>query len=584
MIGCTICNFGLHFNCASLPAKAKHKRHLHPLTLVYDGSNEDHFADDFICDACEMDRNPKQWVYYCWDCEFVAETSCITQQFYLFGGNFEHDSHEHPLSFVYKDELLPPCNVCGNPWEGLAYKCLICKFHIHLPCASLKKTLKHEDHEHLLSLTYECGLGKRPRNVCDICQDEMSPSVAFYSCIQCDYVAHVLCLCSKSQVDLYTQMLPESIFRERNVVLTVRLDCHQHSVTMKLDFAHSVLRCHICGGVVEGEYCYSCERCKFTAHMTCGHNKPLLPRSKNFMHLSDQMQALYEQRGASTEDFMRDYQHPYHKHFLAYSVVYHSHVKRNIADVTYEPDRWVLGHLSNIRGNCSEDEIYFCLVCANTYQRTAYTPTHLCCTQCSFFLHFSCAELPVGVQHVCHPLHPLHPRLDRQSLYGCRDCGFTTDEPLVESSFTLQLENHEHPLKMFQHGCMKVHWAESILPTPLCNTCGNDCKGTTFRCDRCDYNLHFECALFPRTIKHACHQWHPLVLTHRILDDSDEFYCDACEKERDPKFGFFYCEECEYAAHPNCVASEVLPFFDSILKRSNQSLKLLEESDQYDET
>ncbi|KAK3024896.1 hypothetical protein RJ639_044033 [Escallonia herrerae] len=60
-------------------------------------------------------------------------------------------------------------------------------------------------------------------------------------------------------------------------------------------------------------------------------------------------------------------------------------------------------------------------------------------------------------------------------------------------------------------------------------------------------------------LRHRCHV-DPLRLTLVGVgdDESDEFYCDACEQRRDPTHWVYYCKECEFSAHMNCVVSELL--------------------------
>ena len=76
-------------------------------------------------------------------------------------------------------------------------------------------------------------------------------------------------------------------------------------------------------------------------------------------------------------------------------------------------------------------------------------------------------------------------------------------------------------------------------------------------CMECNFNLHLLCGPLPRTIKYECHV-HSLVLVDSLAEDETaEYYCDICEKERDPRLCAYYCGECEYRAHVNCVISEV---------------------------
>jgi hypothetical protein len=78
----------------------------------------------------------------------------------------------------------------------------------------------------------------------------------------------------------------------------------------------------------------------------------------------------------------------------------------------------------------------------------------------------------------------------------------------------------------------------------------------------CDFNLHLTCGPLPSTIQHKSHI-HPLILTNCPIEDEmdcepDEFFCYACEEERDPFLPIYYCNECHFVAGISCVISEVL--------------------------
>ncbi|KAB1223814.1 hypothetical protein CJ030_MR2G012877 [Morella rubra] len=53
-------------------------------------------------------------------------------------------------------------------------------------------------------------------------------------------------------------------------------------------------------------------------------------------------------------------------------------------------------------------------------------------------------------------------------------------------------------------------------------------------------------------IKHK-YDKHPLKLTYAVEDDSEEYFCVLCEKERNPNDWFYYCAKCDFDAHTKCV-------------------------------
>ena len=80
VLRCLRCNRNLHVWCGPLPPKIKHK-HIDDLTLVEspveDESDDESHCDEFYCDVCEEDRGTRFPIYYCEDCRYVAEVSCV---------------------------------------------------------------------------------------------------------------------------------------------------------------------------------------------------------------------------------------------------------------------------------------------------------------------------------------------------------------------------------------------------------------------------------------------------------------------------------------------------------------------------
>uniref|UniRef100_A0A2N9FDZ5 Phorbol-ester/DAG-type domain-containing protein n=1 Tax=Fagus sylvatica TaxID=28930 RepID=A0A2N9FDZ5_FAGSY len=68
----------------------------------------------------------------------------------------------------------------------------------------------------------------------------------------------------------------------------------------------------------------------------------------------------------------------------------------------------------------------------------------------------------------------------------------------------------------------------------------------------CEFALDFKCATLPLTTRYKQHE-HPFTLYCTPEDDSGEYYCDICEEERDPKHWFYYCADCNYPAHLQCI-------------------------------
>ncbi|KAF5952545.1 hypothetical protein HYC85_010489 [Camellia sinensis] len=151
--GCDICNFNLHYTCAVLPDAIKHRYdEYHPFTLIYapikDGSNE------YICEFCEEEIDPKWWFYHCIHCDQSACAKCICTERKEVdnikqGSTYNFDSHSHGLVYVQttgKSFDRSRCDCCHTPigssrfFEGryftgdIGFKCEQCNIMLHLDC------------------------------------------------------------------------------------------------------------------------------------------------------------------------------------------------------------------------------------------------------------------------------------------------------------------------------------------------------------------------------------------------------------------------------------------------------------------
>ncbi|XP_030935787.1 uncharacterized protein LOC115960922 [Quercus lobata] len=185
----------------------------------------------------------------------------------------------------------------------------------------------------------------------------------------------------------------------------------------------------------------------------------------------------------------------------------------------------------------------------------AILPPFYSCVKCNFFLHESCANLPKKKRHPLHQhpltLLPMEPSMHFEChachrfcngfTYQCEICWFSLDVQCSMISEILIHPGHEHQLLLssipFEQNCSCC--ASSIYPI--------------FRCTTCDFALDFRCATMPHSTRYKQHE-HPFALSYRVEDDSGEYYCDICEEERqDSKYWFYYCEDCSYPAHLDCI-------------------------------
>lgn len=181
------------------------------------------------------------------------------------------------------------------------------------------------------------------------------------------------------------------------------------------------------------------------------------------------------------------------------------------------------------------------------------------CSQCSFFLHTSCTELPDKLQHPCHPEHLLylcaplsfvegfwcHGCLTYGNgfFYWCKSCYYFLDISCAFFPKKVKHEVHKHPLH--------IEWNDTGF---VCNPCNGRSKGGfRFACDACNFHIEINCFRMPRTFKHDWDR-HPLTLSYPPYSDHpDAFYCEICEEEIYPKSWVYRCRICVQFFHLYCA-------------------------------
>ena len=217
-------------------------------------------------------------------------------------------------------------------------------------------------------------------------------------------------------------------------------------------------------------------------------------------------------------------------------------------------------------------------------QETIYGPNYYCprsgCPS-YYWHHKSCAEVPLGLHHPLHPLHPLilfdektvYPEEKEKSrcqvcnesrreyTYRCYRCDFNLH--IKCAVLELEAEFHDHPL---------IPFGKSITFT--CDICGKEGKGVPNLCATCCFWIHRSCASFPRRLKVVRHK-HPLHITHSSLElrESDSRFCLLCVQKVDTRYGLYYCSKCDFVAHLNCA----------IDRENREGINLLELKDEENE-
>ncbi|KAK0600490.1 hypothetical protein LWI29_015463 [Acer saccharum] len=232
-----------------------------------------------------------------------------------------------------------------------------------------------------------------------------------------------------------------------------------------------------------------------------------------------------------------------------------------------------------------------CCCCKQSISGSAY-----CCLECEFFIHESCKEIPKQVQHPFHPQHLLLAQAVevkiRRWAYGasdwyCNACKSSINGVRISCNMCkfhlhvscanqnrwaspLKHKCHEHNMYYFIVKVKRWRW----IPFFKCNKCHEECLDDEpfYRCVECDFNLHLKCIPIPSVVLVTWKHHHPLTLIDSIKEDnpliqylmdsndkvdySMDYYCDVCETPGNPKHHTYYCKECIYIAHVECIISK----------------------------
>ena len=204
----------------------------------------------------------------------------------------------------------------------------------------------------------------------------------------------------------------------------------------------------------------------------------------------------------------------------------------------------------------SESKDKLCEACVGPISAPFYG-----CTQCNnYFLHKCCTELPTQIQHPLHIEHPLDllPKVSEDfGLFSCACCqrlcnGFSfycakceyfyLDVKCATLSGPIKHEGHKHRLTPTEK-----------TNKPDCSACFSTIYNLAFKCDICDFIMHSDCAMLPPSLKHR-YDKHPFILTYYPLQDHpDDYYCEICENEENPKTWFYHCVKCDQSIHVYCA-------------------------------
>jgi hypothetical protein len=408
----------------------------------------------------------------------------------------QHLAHPNHTLVLQTPSGIYICDACLNSCERcFFYHCKSCDFDIDIDCASVWRTNTDDGHQHEFVPFFQLI-----HFTCELCGDEDRNSIA-QVCRICQLLAHAYC----------TQM-PRRI----------KIMADRHLLTFiyslgKVKKEHSDGFCELCYKKLNLKYGgYCCQKCDFVAHLNCARKNRI--DANDIIDSSIDEDGILFKEGEESEEL----KHWNHEHNLI--------LCRNEVEVQH----------NNLCEACMQ------LICAPFYS----------CEQCNFFLHSTCARLPLKKRLPNHPhLFTLYPcgsdlgktahcftchRRSHGFFYKCSEGECSIDIRCCLIPKPLEHEGHQHSLFL------------APSSDQLCNSCEGP-RGTNrvFACKECNFALGFECATLPLKVQYEYHP-HSLSLTY-TTENNEEYYCLICEEERNPNHWFYYCIECNFTAHPRCI-------------------------------
>ena len=479
--------------CVFLAGKLEHISHEHPLVtcIIVSGNS--------LCKGCGKSIHGS--CYGCKTCHdsFFLHKSCVKVS-----DKVQHPLHDkHPLIFHKTppyDAGICTCKICREPCKWFVYHCPLCKFDAHVKCLSLSLSINTEIHNHQLTL-----FGKFITFICDFCGKEGKSMPYLCAGSSCGFWAHHNCAA-------LPRMVKHIRHKHRlNLTNSIKDNYSEHQI------------CRLCVKNVDINYgVYYCSKCDYVAHIHCATDEEGIDEN-------------YED--SMPDEFTNE---------LCYTIK-KTKVGEDKIEIPIEIKHFY--HPHDLKLSVELENYEICNGCI----QPIFSPFYRC-TQCNFLLHKSCAELPHKKQHPFHQHHLTLKLRNRNPtlcdacrckcngfMYNCVKCSIDLDVSctLISEPNMLTHIGHKHPLIF-----------SSTTNDEECSVCNS--TGRMFRCTKCEFTLDFRCATLPLTIKSKLHE-HPFTLYCTVEDDSDEYYCDICEEERDPKYWFYYCEKCSYPAHPKCI-------------------------------
>jgi hypothetical protein len=428
-----------------------------------------------------------------------------------------HPHHTLYLSWQYYYQLCDSC--CRSHRRSFFYRCHSCCFYLDSKCANRLLINPNDCHQHEFSL-----IRKRIQYNCEACGEEINNTASL--CSICKLLVHQRCA---------------------RIPRRVKIKLHNHFLNLIYSpheiNKHDDMFCRICGNKVNTEYAaYSCKKCSYHVHTEC------LISNYRFWRI-------HEEESLVTGELVPNNSVQRSTHLI-------KALNQAKGEGSHPGEIQHFSHDHQLKLILCDDEVKDGKLCEGCTEIIISAPFYSC-AHCQFFLHTRCAELPMTIeQH--RLLHyrtlTLLPRATTKSgVFFCSICsrhhrGFTYNIPYEMDwrwyFFDVQCCSIPETLK--HEGHLHTFYLALDPKKRKCKACPKDNEKYVFVCTSCDFMLGIRCANLPLVAKHR-YDTHLLKLTYDTKDDSEEYYCLICEEKRDRTHWFYYCKECDFPAHPECV-------------------------------
>ncbi|KAK7829581.1 hypothetical protein CFP56_028986 [Quercus suber] len=396
-----------------------------------------------------------------------------------------HPKHSLILFAEWKrvcDKEYSKCEVCKEFLEEYTYGCSHCNFNLHSKCATLPLTIETEVHDHPLTRMW-----KSIKFTCDLCGKE--GNVPFL-CAPCNFCIHPSCA---------------------SYVRNVKVIRHDHILRLTISsfkVNQSVSRfCRLCVQKVDTDYgFYYCSSCDFVAHLDCATDKENR-EDINLLKLTDES----KNDDLELDGFINS------KTYIVKKI----NVSEDGIEIAIEIEHFSHEHdlkLTNeVENNKKCDVVpsvtsFFINLVLNYLEKNDihFIDTHFIDTHSTFSQRHLIGVSYLGVMLVA--------KIAMASPTIVRNATFI----LILMLDILIHKGHEHHL-----------YLSNTRYEQNCSSCDFE-SFQVYRYITCEFALDFKRATLPLTARYKQHE-HPFTLSYAVEDDSGEYYCDICEKERDPK-------------------------------------------------